>query len=370
MNRILVLLAMLVVGNVYALPPCPPNVFHNCFGTKADTNGSKYVGDYKDGKYHGQGTFTTASGWEYVGEFKDGKTDGQGVLNYPSGRIFYSGEWVEGVEKDRKPMRGINLGDRPKLDWSGYQPFDETIQKQINCFFEHPEWIEVVRKFDTITAGGPEFITLHDKFYIEAVDKRNILREMASVDISNMFNDPPFRPLDIVEAFSLILERGMPSLSREQVEFAASEVAFSVGEAELDLERLDRTSTTEFASQEEKQVLRRLACLNDQKRKQVIDSGFMACLGAEGNFWERFGKYSNPAMDSLNMLLIDGRITFGKYSQERLSFFDQIMTLSASNEASGLAEFESNLKDYFVKRGLLNSKGEPLAKTTFSCADD
>ena len=85
---------------------------------------------------------------------------------------------------------------------------------------------------------------------------------------------------------------------------------------------------------------------------------------------ERFGRYSNPAMDSLNMLLIDGRITFGKYSKERLSFIDQITTFAASNEASGLAGFESDLKDYFVKRGLLDSKGEPLAKRAFSCADD
>ena len=50
MKRILILLAsLLVVG---------------CAG--------KYVGDYKDGKYHGQGTYTFADGRKYVGEFKDG----------------------------------------------------------------------------------------------------------------------------------------------------------------------------------------------------------------------------------------------------------------------------------------------------------
>ena len=42
------------------------------------SNGEKYVGEYKDGKKHGQGTYTYGKGkWEgdkYVGEFKDGKT--------------------------------------------------------------------------------------------------------------------------------------------------------------------------------------------------------------------------------------------------------------------------------------------------------
>ncbi len=40
----------------------------------------KYVGEFKDGKKHGQGTFTYANGDKYVGEFKDGYTKhGQGT---------------------------------------------------------------------------------------------------------------------------------------------------------------------------------------------------------------------------------------------------------------------------------------------------
>ena len=35
-------------------------------------NGSKYVGEYKDGMRNGQGTMTYANGDEYVGEWKDG----------------------------------------------------------------------------------------------------------------------------------------------------------------------------------------------------------------------------------------------------------------------------------------------------------
>ena len=41
-------------------------------GSLTDPDGSKYVGEWKDGKYNGQGTITYPSGWKYVGEFKDG----------------------------------------------------------------------------------------------------------------------------------------------------------------------------------------------------------------------------------------------------------------------------------------------------------
>ena len=47
------------------LPPCPKDktqTYHNCFGTETFTNGSKYVGEYKDDKRNGNGTYTWASG--------------------------------------------------------------------------------------------------------------------------------------------------------------------------------------------------------------------------------------------------------------------------------------------------------------------
>jgi len=43
------------------LPPCPETgVKHNCFGTMTFPNGDKYVGGFRDGKFHGQGTYTFA----------------------------------------------------------------------------------------------------------------------------------------------------------------------------------------------------------------------------------------------------------------------------------------------------------------------
>ena len=36
-------------------------------------DGSKFVGEYKDGKFHGQGTYTRVDGVKFVGEWIDGK---------------------------------------------------------------------------------------------------------------------------------------------------------------------------------------------------------------------------------------------------------------------------------------------------------
>ena len=59
-------------------------------------NGTKYVGEYKDGKRHGQGTLTTPDGRKYEGEWKNGKKLGQGTFTWSDGRkyvgVFKDGE--------------------------------------------------------------------------------------------------------------------------------------------------------------------------------------------------------------------------------------------------------------------------------------
>ena len=97
MNRILILLAgLLVVGESFALPPCPSSgVFHNCFGTYTSPTGHKYVGEWKDDKRHGQGTLTSPNGDKYVGEWKDGKRHGQGTMTNARGEK-YVGEFKDG----------------------------------------------------------------------------------------------------------------------------------------------------------------------------------------------------------------------------------------------------------------------------------
>ncbi len=63
-------------------------------------NVGKYVGEWKNGKQHGQGTFTWFSGDRYEGEWSDGTENGQGTFIWSDGDK-YEGEFKDG-EKNVK----------------------------------------------------------------------------------------------------------------------------------------------------------------------------------------------------------------------------------------------------------------------------
>jgi len=57
-------------------------------------DGASYVGEYKDNKMHGEGTFTWASGSSYVGEYKNDSVHGKGTYTSASGTVN-SGIWAD-----------------------------------------------------------------------------------------------------------------------------------------------------------------------------------------------------------------------------------------------------------------------------------
>ncbi len=76
----------------------------NCIngkGTFTWDNGSKYVGEFKDGQRHGQGTFTFSGLDIYVGEWKNDRENGQGTKTWEDGSEyvgeFKDGDMIEGV---------------------------------------------------------------------------------------------------------------------------------------------------------------------------------------------------------------------------------------------------------------------------------
>ena len=87
------------VGMSNALPKCEgnynKNTWTNCFGTRTSSNEAKYVGEFKDGLFYGQGTFTFPDGGKYIGEYKNGRWNGQGILTHGDG-TKYVGEWYLG----------------------------------------------------------------------------------------------------------------------------------------------------------------------------------------------------------------------------------------------------------------------------------
>ena len=59
------------------------------------SSGSKYVGEWKNGELHGQGTYTWADGNTYAGEWKNGKRHGQGTNTWANGTVK-KGIWKKG----------------------------------------------------------------------------------------------------------------------------------------------------------------------------------------------------------------------------------------------------------------------------------
>lgn len=90
-------------------------------GTAEYPSGDVYVGGYKNGQRHGQGTYTyKEKGWKYEGAWKSDKKDGLGVMYYSNGEKYhgmwknnkrsgqgthiyankdiYTGEWLDGAK--------------------------------------------------------------------------------------------------------------------------------------------------------------------------------------------------------------------------------------------------------------------------------
>ena len=116
-------IALLVgsTGSSFALPECEgsplviTNVaetaeWDNCegavtFGPSSKWAGAKYIGEYRNGKPNGQGTYTYASGSKYVGEFRNGTSHGQGTYTWNADNLFnrsHDGKYV-GEYRNGKP---------------------------------------------------------------------------------------------------------------------------------------------------------------------------------------------------------------------------------------------------------------------------
>ena len=90
----------------------------NCFGKEKMTNGV-YEGQYLNGKFHGQGTYTWADGNKYVGEFKDGIQDGLGISTFVSGK-FAGGKYVGQFKNQKQHGQGTYTwanGDKYVGEW-------------------------------------------------------------------------------------------------------------------------------------------------------------------------------------------------------------------------------------------------------------
>lgn len=106
---LIILLLFFVLGceQKSSLPECEgtdDSQWTNCFGT-GEEQGHIYVGEFKDGKAHGQGTYTWPNGNKYVGEWLNAEIHGQGTYTWASGEFAHGKKRVKyvGEHKDGKP---------------------------------------------------------------------------------------------------------------------------------------------------------------------------------------------------------------------------------------------------------------------------
>ncbi len=95
----------------------------NGYGTYT-TDGSKYVGEFKDGLPHGQGTFIGVNGNKYVGEHKNGKMNGQGTFTWASGEFAgnkYAGEFKDNERHGQGTYTFAN-GEKYVGEWKDGEP--------------------------------------------------------------------------------------------------------------------------------------------------------------------------------------------------------------------------------------------------------
>tara|TARA_B100000513_G_C11899560_1_gene184961 strand:- start:385 stop:867 length:483 start_codon:yes stop_codon:yes gene_type:complete len=90
------------------------------FGPNSDYAGDVYRGQSKNDEWHGQGTYTWADGSKYIGSFKNNLMDGLGIMYYfadgkNKGDVFY-GEYNEG----KKNGLGLYIFNSGKGDLSYY----------------------------------------------------------------------------------------------------------------------------------------------------------------------------------------------------------------------------------------------------------
>ena len=85
------------VGAQTPLPACSGEVatWTECSGTQDLSDGTKYVGEFRNGQPDGKGTLTWKDGDQYTGDFKAGIRHGTGTVTLAK-VAKVSGRWVDG----------------------------------------------------------------------------------------------------------------------------------------------------------------------------------------------------------------------------------------------------------------------------------
>ena len=87
---------------------------YNGNGTYTWITGEKYSGEFKNSQFNGDGTYTWINGDKYSGKYKDGIREGQGIITWANG-TKYDGRWVD----DRMQGQCIYTNSN-NTSWAGF----------------------------------------------------------------------------------------------------------------------------------------------------------------------------------------------------------------------------------------------------------
>ena len=145
-KKLLAILVLSILSCNVGFAQCIEGDCENGYGIFA-AEGNKYIGKFKDGLFHGQGTAKWSNGTKYVGKWKNGKKHGKGTMSWKSGTLL--GKWENGFE--------IKSDKVAKVSWD--ESMSIPISKKKYIFDGHQSLKKkLIKKKDSTTFKELKFI--------------------------------------------------------------------------------------------------------------------------------------------------------------------------------------------------------------------
>ena len=314
-----------------SLPACSVSDFKDgCFGEMFN-NGSRYIGEFKNGKSHGSGTLI----WKlnkYTGEFKDGKFDGQGTLNYKSRTGSDFGTYV-GIFKDGK-RNGSGVMNLPYDDVFAGEYLNDMRHGHGVMKYKSGKVYDGEYRFDKEEGYGVLSYENGDKFSgIFEKGKPTKQGEMlyrsmekygSAATLNSLKNGTVNDPLDKLKIQEALVGKALTS---SKLFYCGSSSVFGLNENNklIAIEGLGITRSGEKKDNEGK-VYFENGCFNFEKLAKITEFN----VKSVGDSY--IGKYACNADFELNLkdAANDGKISFFNNANEK----DSVITRATCNEIS------------------------------------